>query len=207
MSIPELLFGIVAFIFSVIIHEISHGLMAQSMGDTTARDAGRLSLNPIKHIDLFGSILLPLMMIVLARYTGFPVVFGYAKPVPYNPLNLSDQKYGPAKVAIAGPLSNLILAVLFGLVLRFLPGLEGSLLYDLFSDVVYINLLLAVFNLVPIQPLDGHWLLLTFLPARWAEVKYFLVRYGVFLFLFFIVFFSRVLSPLINFLFTVIVGR
>lgn len=203
MPILEIAFVAVAFLYSVIIHEISHGLMAQSMGDTTARDAGRLTLNPIKHLDLFGSILLPLMLLVIRS----PFLFGYAKPVPYNPLNLSDQRYGPAKVAIAGPLSNFILAILFGLVLRFLPDSVGPLFPRLLGQVVYINLLLAVFNLVPIQPLDGHWLLLTFLPARWVEVKYFLVRYGVFLFLFFIIFFSRVLSPLINFLFTVIVGR
>ncbi len=203
MPILEVAFVAVAFLYSVIIHEISHGLMAQSMGDTTARDAGRLSLNPIKHLDLFGSILLPLLLLVIQS----PFLFGYAKPVPYNPLNLSDQRYGPAKVAIAGPLSNLILAVLFGLVLRFLPDSVGSLFPSLLSKVVYINLLLAVFNLVPIQPLDGHWLLLTFLPARWIQVKYFLIRYGVFLFLFFIIFFSRVLSPLINFLFKVIVGN
>ena len=203
MPILEIAFVAVAFLYSVIIHEISHGLMAQSMGDTTARDAGRLTLNPIKHLDLFGSILLPLMLIVIRS----PFLFGYAKPVPYNPLNLSDQKYGPAKVAIAGPLSNFILAILFGLVLRFLPDSVGPLLPGLLAYVVRINLLLAVFNLVPIQPLDGHWLLLTFLPAKWIEVKYFLVRYGVFLFLFFIIFFSRVLSPLINFLFKVIVGN
>src|SRR3989338_11108889 len=203
MQILEVLFIGVAFLYSVIIHEISHGLMAQSMGDTTARDAGRLTLNPIKHLDLFGSILLPLMLFVIRS----PFLFGYAKPVPYNPLNLSDQRYGPAKVAMAGPLSNFILAILFGLVLRFLPDSVGPLLPDLLAYVVRINLLLAVFNLVPIQPLDGHWLLLTFLPAKWIEVKYFLVRYGVFLFLFFIIFFSHVLSPLINFLFTVIVGR
>ncbi|MEK7583452.1 MAG: site-2 protease family protein [Patescibacteria group bacterium] len=203
MPILEVAFVAIAFLYSVIIHEISHGLMAQSMGDTTARDAGRLTLNPIKHLDLFGSILLPLMLLVIQS----PFLFGYAKPVPYNPLNLSDQKYGPAKVAIAGPLSNIILAVLFGLVLRFLPDSVGPLFPALLSKVVYINLLLAVFNLVPIQPLDGHWLLLTFLPAKWIEVKYFLVRYGVFLFLFFIIFFSHVLSPLINFLYSVIVGH
>ena len=131
MEILEVLFIGVAFLYSVIIHEISHGLMAQSMGDTTARDAGRLTLNPIKHLDLFGSILLPLMLIVIRS----PFLFGYAKPVPYNPLNLSDQKYGPAKVAIAGPLSNFILAILFGLVLRFLPDSVGPLLPDLLAYV------------------------------------------------------------------------
>ncbi len=206
MSILEVVFVAVAFLYSVIIHEISHGLMAQSMGDTTARDAGRLTLNPIKHLDLFGSILLPLMMLIFASVSGFPLVFGYAKPVPYNPFNLSDQRYGPTKVAIAGPLSNVLLAVLFGLVLRFLPGFSGEKMLEF---IVKLNLNLAIFNLIPIPPLDGHWLLFTFLPQRFIEVKYFLVRYGVFLFIFLIILLSsfNFLSPLINFLFVVIVGR
>ncbi len=179
--------------------------MAQSMGDQTAKYAGRLTLNPIKHLDLFGSLLLPLMTLVASLGT---FVFGYAKPVPYNPLNLNDQKYGPAKVAIAGPLSNILLAVLFGMVLRFAPGIAGNpVARDFLDFVVQINLLLAVFNLVPIQPLDGHWLLLTFLPERWVEVKYFLVRYGIFIFIFFVLFLSKFLMPLIDFLFRVIVGR
>src|SRR3989338_334264 len=95
---------ILAVLYSVILHEISHGLMAYSMGDQTAKHAGRLTLNPIKHLDMFGSVLLPLVTFFAG---GF--IFGYAKPVPYNPLNLNDQKYGPAKVAAAGPLSNLFL--------------------------------------------------------------------------------------------------
>src|SRR3989344_889494 len=154
----EILFYVVVVLYSVILHEISHGLMAYSMGDPTAKYAGRLTLNPIKHLDMFGSVLLPIM-----TYLGGGFLFGYAKPVPYNPLNLSDQKYGPAKVALAGPLSNILLAVLFGLVIRFIPGIPLDLEL-LFARIVYLNLGLAIFNLVPIQPLDGHWLLLTFLP-------------------------------------------
>ena len=204
MSILEVAFVAIAFLYSVILHEISHGLMAQSLGDTTARDAGRLTLNPIKHLGLFGSVLLPLMLLLV----GSPFLFGYAKPVPYNPLNLTDRKYGAAKVALAGPMTNMILAVLFGLVLRFLPeSFDGTSLPILLGSVVSINLLLAIFNLVPIPPLDGHWLLLTFLPERYAEVKYFLVRYGIFIFIFFLIFLSQLLAPLINYLFTVIVGH
>ena len=205
MAILQVIFGILAFLYSVIIHEISHGLMAQSLGDTTARDQGRLSLNPIRHLDLFGSIILPLLLIFVSiKSGGRTPVFGYAKPVPYNPLNLRDQKYGPAKVALAGPLSNLLLAVLFGLLVRFLP--LSITLSELLKDVVWINVALLVFNLVPIQPLDGHWLLLTFLPARFREVKYFLIRYGVFLFIIFVIFFMPIIEPLINFLFRAIVG-
>src|SRR5436190_1548896 len=112
MTTLEIIFGILVFLYSVIIHEVSHGFMALSMGDTTARDQGRLTFNPIPHIDMIGSVLLPLFLILAHA----PFVFGYAKPVPYNPLRLSDRKYGPLKVALAGPASNLLLAVLFGMV-------------------------------------------------------------------------------------------
>src|SRR3989344_3815513 len=118
MMVVQIIFYAVVILYSVILHEIAHGLMALSMGDSTAKYAGRLTLNPVKHLDLFGSVLLPLMTFLAG---GF--IFGYAKPVPYNPLNLNDQKYGPAKVAAAGPLSNFMLAVLIGLFLRFAPGI------------------------------------------------------------------------------------
>jgi Zn-dependent protease len=198
----NLLFEIVVIIFSIVLHEVAHGAMANALGDSTAKDLGRITLNPIKHLDLFGSIILP---IFTALAGGF--VFGYAKPVPYNPNNLSDRKYGPAKVAFAGPAVNLILAILFGLVLRFLPfSLQGTILPQLFSYVVWINLVLTVFNLVPIPPLDGHWFLLTFLPSRFDAFKLFLVRYGLVIFLIFVIFVFPLILPLINFLFRVIVG-
>ena len=199
-----ILFTILVFLFSVIIHEVSHGLMAQSMGDDTAKRAGRLTLNPFPHLDMYGSILVPLM-----TFLAFGAFFGYAKPVPYNPANLSDQRFGASKVAIAGPLSNLLLAIIFGLFLRFLPADVPPILPILFLIIVRVNLLLMVFNLIPIQPLDGHWLLLTFLPNRWIEVKYFVVRYGIFMFfaLLIILYHYDFLTPLINFLFRVIVGE
>src|SRR6266404_9934624 len=109
------IFSFVVFIYSVVIHEVSHGLAAEMLGDPTAKNLGRLSLNPIKHIDLFGSIILPFLLFIT---TGF--AFGYAKPVPYNPNNLTDRKYGPVKVALAGPAVNIALALLFGLSVRFL---------------------------------------------------------------------------------------
>src|SRR3990167_11425467 len=115
------IFYIIVILYSVTIHEVSHGLMANSLGDSTAKNLGRLSLNPLKHLDPFGSVLLPFLMFVT---TGF--AFGYAKPVPYNPDNLTDRKYGPVKVALAGPASNIILALLFGLSLRFFGDLMPS---------------------------------------------------------------------------------
>src|SRR3989344_1630374 len=104
-----ILFRILVVLFSVVIHEVSHGVMANSLGDPTAKKLGRLTLNPIKHLDIWGSILLP---IITYQIGGF--IFGYAKPVPYNPYNLRDRKFGPAKVALAGPLSNIIIALIFG---------------------------------------------------------------------------------------------
>lgn len=199
------IFVVIVILFSVILHEISHGLAALSLGDTTAKDKGRLTLNPIPHLDLFGSILLPILL-YLSSSGAF--VFGYAKPVPYEPNNLRDQRFGPAKVAVAGPLANLALAVLFGLVLRFLPiSLQSETLITLLSFIVQINLTLAIFNLVPIPPLDGHWILFSFLPARFDGIKYFLMRYGLFIFIIFVVFFFQLLTPLISFLFRVIIGQ
>lgn len=203
MGLLEGIFVAVVFIYSIVIHEVSHGLIARSLGDNTADDQGRITLNPIKHIDFFGSIILPFFLLLV----GSPFVFGYAKPVPYNPANLNDRKYGPAKVALAGPLVNLVLAVAFGLLLRFLPAyLQATILPSLLSFIVQINLLLAIFNLMPIPPLDGHWLLLTFLPERFAAFKVFILRYSVALFLIFLFFIFPLIYPLINLLFRAIVG-
>ena len=194
---------ILIILFSVVIHEVSHGVMANSLGDPTAKDLGRITLNPIKHLDLFGSILLPFFLFLV----GSPFVFAYAKPVPYNPANLRDRKFGPAKVALAGPAVNLALAVLFGLVLRFLPNSLGSTsLPQLLAPIIQFNLILAIFNLVPIPPLDGHWLLFTFLPAKFTAFKLFLMHYSLIIFIAFLIFIFPFVYPLINFLFRVIVG-
>lgn len=196
------LFWIVALLYSVVIHEVSHGAVAYSLGDPTAKNLGRLTLNPIKHLDMFGSVILPLLSFMLG---GF--IFGYAKPVPYNPLNLRDRKYGAAKVAIAGPASNIALAVLFGLTLRFLPDIfSTSLIPELLSIVVILNLFLAIFNLFPIPPLDGHWLLFTFLPARFIAIRTFLYRYGSLLLLMFLFFVFPMLLPFIRILFRLLTG-
>ena len=201
-SILITVFWIVALLYSVVIHEVSHGAVAYSLGDPTAKNLGRLTLNPLKHLDMFGSVMLPLISFFLG---GF--IFGYAKPVPYNPLNLSDRKYGPAKVAIAGPASNIFLAVLFGITLRFLPDIfSSSLVPELLGIVVMLNLFLAVFNLFPIPPLDGHWLLLTFLPARFTEVRTFLYKYGLLLLFVFLFFIFPLLMPLLRGLFRLLTG-
>lgn len=192
------LFQIVAFVFSVVFHEVSHGLMAQSLGDDTAKNSGRLTLNPIPHIDIFGSIILPL----ITSFGGF--VVGYAKPMPYNPNNLSDKKYGPTKVALAGPATNLMLALCFGLVLRFLSNTISSVfIASLLGYIVWINITLAIFNLCPIPPLDGHWPFITLLPYRFDGAKRFALRYSLFLMVFFIFFifpvvYTYTVPPLFN---------
>ncbi len=195
-------FYIVVILYSVTIHEVSHGLMANSLGDPTAKNLGRLSLNPIKHMDLFGSVLLPFFLYLT---TGF--AFGYAKPVPYNPNNLNDRKYGPVKVALAGPGSNFVLALLFGLTLRFMPDVfPSSLVPELFSRIVLLNLVLGVFNMFPIPPLDGHWLLMAFLPPSMSNVKNFIYKNSFILFPIFLIFFMVFVSPVIYWLFWLITG-
>ena len=202
------LFQITILIFSVVIHEVSHGYAALLLGDHTAEYEGRLTLNPVKHIDPFGSLLLPAMSYFLG---GF--IFGWAKPVPYNPYNLRNQKWGPAIVGAAGPAANISLAVIFGLVVRFLAdGAAGSvgMFVDNFitiaSTIALLNLVLAIFNLIPIPPLDGSKVLFALLPYEWRGLQFFLERYGFMLLLIFIFFFSQWLAPIVMFLFRLITG-
>jgi Zn-dependent protease len=196
------LFQIVVLIYSVVLHEVAHGLVARSMGDRTAEDMGRLTLNPFKHLDLFGSFILPL----LSQLTmGF--MFGYAKPVPYNPNNLSDRVYGPAKVALAGPLTNLTLAGVATIAMRLAgPALLGQMFTGLLGYIVWINLALAIFNLMPVPPLDGHWLLMTFLPARFYHLKVAIFRYQWLLLAVFLFFIFPLILPLIARFFTLLTG-
>jgi len=203
----EYIFLIVILIFSIVIHEISHGAMANYLGDPTAKYAGRLTLNPIKHLDPIGSVLLPIFLVIMAQMTGGGIIFGWAKPVPINPYNFRDQKYGSLKVSLAGPGANLVIALFFGLLLRFLPVLSTfSGLIVMFSYIVYINILLAVFNLLPIPPLDGSHILFTFLPHSMQNVKIFLSQFGFFILLFIIFFLFPWLSYIINWIFTLITG-
>ena len=144
------IFSLIILIFSVIIHEVSHGYAALFLGDKTAQDQGRLTLNPIKHIDPIGSIIFPALSLLLG---GF--VFGWAKPVPFNPYNLRNRKWGEAIVAAAGPASNFLIALAFGLALRFSAALAASAAAGLVATIVLVNLMLGTFNLIPIPPLDG----------------------------------------------------
>jgi len=183
----EQLIIIIALILSIVIHEMAHGYAAFWLGDPTAKLQGRLSGNPLVHIDPLGSVIIPGLLFV----TGSHILFGWAKPVPYNPYNLSDQRYGEAKVAAAGPIANLVIALVFGTLIRFQ---EVLMLNETFTGIavyiVFINILLALFNMIPFPPLDGSKILTAVLPLR-AEQRYrqFLratERYGLIVFFIFI---------------------
>ncbi|MBP9760651.1 MAG: site-2 protease family protein [Candidatus Magasanikbacteria bacterium] len=200
MDLIARIFFFIVMLPSAIIHEYMHGYVADQLGDPTARYAGRLTLNPLAHIDLWGTILLPLMLFV---GSGGNFLFAYAKPVPYNPYNLKNQKWGSVLVAIAGPLSNFVLAIVFGLLTRVIPTGDITLFL---SIVVYANVLLGVFNLVPIPPLDGSKILFAVLPDSMHNVRANLERYGFVILLIFIFFFFDILQPFIEFFYTLFTG-
>ena len=179
-----LIFQIAILIFSIVIHEVSHGAMANYLGDPTAKYANRLTLNPLNHLDPIGSVLVPFFSIITTGYG-----FGWAKPVPVNLYNLRDKKYGSLKVALAGPAANLAVALIFGLMLRFSLSFIPASLASTFAFIVSINLLLAIFNLLPIPPLDGSHILFTFLPSSMQGLKIFLSQFGFFILIFLIFFF------------------
>lgn len=194
--------SVIILILSAVVHEYAHGWMAQRLGDDTAARAGRLTLNPLVHLDLFGSVILPLLLI----FSKLGFFLAWAKPVPYNPYNLRDRKYGELKVALAGPASNLIIALVFGLIARFLPlslEIKQGLLLGMNADyaaralglvsgsfvaglelaailICLINIGLAIFNLIPVPPLDGSKILSVLLPARFRETLWRIERYGFF---------------------------
>lgn len=204
-TIITTIFSLVVLLFSVIIHELAHGYIAYSLGDPTAKYEGRLTLNPIKHLDLFGSIILPLLLFI----SGSPFLFGWAKPVPVNPYNFRDKKFGEIKVSLAGPVSNLLLAIFFGLILRFIPT-SFLLIYPgvfvALSYIVSINIWLALFNLIPIPPLDGSWILFSLLPDKFHYIKNYLKQYGIVILIFLILFGGFVWSDITNFLFQLLTG-
>ena len=198
-------FSFVVLIFSIVIHEVSHGWVANHLGDPTARYMGRLTLNPIPHIDLMGSIIVPFILLISG--TGF--IIGWAKPVPYNPYNLRDKKNGEMLVALAGPASNLLLALVFGIIIRILLiqgiGMDSSIIL-FFSVIVFLNILLAIFNLVPIPPLDGSKVLFHFLPYSMRNVREILERNGILFLIIFILFGFRFIVPVMFYLFVLTTG-
>ncbi|MCX6720550.1 MAG: site-2 protease family protein [Candidatus Staskawiczbacteria bacterium] len=205
-SLAITIFSLVVLLFSVIIHELAHGWVAYSLGDPTAKYEGRLTLNPLKHLDMFGSIILPVLLFL----SGSPFLFGWAKPVPVNPYNFTDKKYGEIKVSIAGPASNFLLAIFFGLILRFIPQdfiLANPGVLIALTFIVSINIWLAVFNLIPVPPLDGSWILFSLLPAGWESVKNLFRQYGVVILVLLILFGGTLWFAIISVIFNLITGK
>lgn len=198
-----IIFQLAVFLFSVVIHEVSHGAMAHALGDGTAKYAGRLTLNPLKHLDPFGSVIFPFLLFFAS---GGSMVFGWAKPVPYNPYNLKWKKWGPAAVGAAGPLSNITVALLIGIFLRIFYAGATSPFFAMLGLIVYINIVLAIFNLVPIPPLDGSKILFALLPPGTEYIQENLERYGFVLLLVFIFFGFTLIQPIISLLFSSITG-
>lgn len=187
------------------IHEVSHGYAANWLGDQTAKYEGRLTLNPLKHLDMFGSVILPLLLVL----GGSNFLIGWAKPVPFNPYNLRDRRWGEAIVAIAGPLSNIFIALVFGLLLRF--SLATGYLSDpnivrITAYIVLINLVLAVFNLIPVPPLDGSKIIFSIFNVGYGPVRIMLERYGLVLVLLMAYFLWPLISPVISIVFSLITG-
>ena len=214
-----IIFYFLIFVYSVIIHEVFHALAALWLGDKTAKYAGRITLNPIRHIDLWMTIVVPLLMFI-----SFGFAFGGAKPVPYNPYNLRNQKWGPALVGLAGPASNIFLALVAAIIAKIISvpvaikidiinniqlanwsavstviaGSLGSIIFALLIAVIFWNILLAIFNLIPIPPLDGSKLLFSILPIS-VEKAALLEQFGFILLIFCIFAFSGPISLLLNF--------
>ncbi|HOV88903.1 MAG TPA: site-2 protease family protein [Candidatus Paceibacterota bacterium] len=206
MSGSILIFQLIILLFSVILHEVSHGYTAYILGDDTAKVNGRLTLNPLPHLDLWGSFLFPMISYFIS---GGTFIFGWAKPVPFNPLKLKKPKRDIGLVGLAGPLANLFVALCFSIIIRLAHIFNWAFLtplFTFFSIIIYLNILLAIFNLVPIPPLDGSRVIYSLLPRKWEKFYWSLERFGFILVMIFVLFGFQLIVPLIDSLFTLFVG-
>jgi Zn-dependent protease len=204
-------------IFAIVLHEVAHGWVANKLGDNTARSMGRLTLNPISHIDLFGTIIMPLLLFVI---TNGKMVFGYAKPVPINPYNFKNPKKDMAFSSLAGPGVNVIMAVIFSFFLRVaIPPLEPLFpksswewfalpITLMLGYGVVINIVLAVLNLIPIPPLDGSRVVYWLLPDKPAAVYYRLEPYGTLILMALIMFgvLGKIMMPVLRPILSLLLG-
>ncbi len=198
----SIIFLVLIIIFSAVVHEVAHGYAALWLGDKTAYYQGRLTLNPLKHLDPVGSVIVPLLL----SFSG--AIFGWAKPVPYNPYNLRNRRWGELLVAVAGPVSNILVAIIFGLVIRLITGDTAqvtSLVY-IAALIVQVNLVLAVFNLIPIPPLDGSKILFALIPNQYSKIKDSLEKFGFILVLIFVFFLWQLVAPVVGVFFRLITG-
>jgi Zn-dependent protease len=225
-EIVLIIFYIAILLYSVIVHEVAHGVAALWLGDPTAKYAGRLTANPMRHIDPWMTIGLPILMLLL---TNFKFAFGGAKPVPYNPYNLKNQKWGPALVGAAGPGSNILIAVIAAILAKFITlpmamkadiiynfndwgkisgviaGSMSAIFFEILVIIIFWNVFLAFFNLIPIPPLDGSKLFFSIFPIR-TEMLIMLEQFGFVILLFFIIFFSGPLGIFLNFMLNLFLG-
>lgn len=198
------IFYFVVLIFSIIVHEVAHGLVAEQEGDPTARNLGRITLNPLKHIDWLGSVFLPLVLIL----SGTNFIVGWAKPVPYNADNLRNGRKSEAKVSIAGIVVNLSIAIFFGVVIRAALAFHfGTVaLVDGASIIVLINVVLALFNAIPLAPLDGFRFLSSVLPYKAMPTMRLVEKYSLPLLIIFILFGWNLVAPFAFTVFTFLTG-
>jgi len=195
------IFSLAVLILSVVIHEVSHGYMALRLGDPTAKYAGRLTLNPLKHLDPIGSVVVPIITTLIG------MSFGWAKPVPYNPDNFRKSsfnlRWGEALVAIAGPVSNGIVATVFAIAAQYVSNDRA---FALFGLIVLVNITLAIFNLVPVPPLDGSKVLFALIPLKYSHIRAQLERHQLTLAILFIFFLWQFFEPVVFKLFAFLMG-
>ena len=200
MSELTIIFQILILVMSVVIHELSHGYAAEILGDPTPRLQGRLTLNPLKHLELFGSFIVP----IVTSFAGF--TFGWAKPVQWNPYNISNKRWGELLISIAGPASNIFIAMFFGTIIRLFAMSLSVAFIQISVYIVIINIALAIFNLIPIPPLDGSKVLFAIIPRDMIHIRETMERYSIFFFLILIIFLWRFVEPVIPFIFHLITG-
>lgn len=204
MDFTTSLLYFLVLIISIVVHEVAHGVAAEGQGDPTARMLGRITMNPLKHADLVGSVILPLILLV----SGANFFIGWAKPVPYNPANFKNERKGTRIVSMAGIIANFSIAIIVGLAIRLMATLELGTLqtFEIMSIVVLVNIVLGIFNLIPIPPLDGFRFLESVLPERFGSFFKQYEQYGIVILVVFLFVGVRFIAPLASVAYTALTG-